>query len=99
MENNEPLFSDKDLKKLASRFKILSETSRLKILRSLFDKELCVSEIMKATGLMQANASKQLRILEKNKIVKCRPAGLQRYYAVSDDTVLEICKLLCRSKK
>lgn len=92
-------FSNEQLKKLAIRFKILSEVSRLKILRSLFDGELCVSAITDKTELMQANVSKQLKILEKNGIVHCRAAGLQRYYCVIDNTIVQICELICQSKK
>ncbi|MFC2130923.1 ArsR/SmtB family transcription factor [Bacteroidota bacterium] len=93
------MFSNKELKKLASLFKILSEPSRLKILRSIFAGELCVSEIIKATGLLQANVSKQLKILLQSGIIKCKPVGLQRFYRVVDQDILLICKQICKSKK
>ena len=90
--------TNEDIVHLAARFKILSESSRLLILRSLFDGEKCVSEIIECTGLMQANVSKQLRILENNGILSCRPSGLQRFYCVSDPTIIEICHILCAGK-
>jgi DNA-binding transcriptional ArsR family regulator len=89
--------SDKELLLLANKFKILSEYSRLKILRVLFGGEMCVKEIMAATDLMQANVSKQLKILYTNKIVECRPDGLQRYYRIIDDTIIQICKGICNN--
>jgi ArsR family transcriptional regulator, zinc-responsive transcriptional repressor len=90
-------FTNKELEQLAMRFKILSEPSRLKILRSMFAGEKCVYEITNSTKLMQANVSKQLKILVDNGIVKCRPSGLQRYYHIIDRKIIWICKQLCDS--
>ncbi len=89
------VFGESQVEILARRFKILSEPSRLKILRCLFSGELCVGDIIKDTGLMQANVSKQLKILTENGILGVRREGLQRYYKVVDHTVLQICNLLC----
>lgn len=95
MEKIETIYSYNDIKQLAKKFKILSEESRLKILRSLFHGEKCVTEIIDTTGLMQANVSKQLKILQSNKLLKCRASGLLRYYSVIDPTILKICNILC----
>ena len=88
-------FSDSEIDSISKKFKILSECSRLKILRSLFSKEKCVNEIIEETGLLQANVSKQLKILLDNKIVNCRPEGLKRYYIVVDPIVFQICQKIC----
>lgn len=98
-DNKEHLLSDNDLAQIAQRFKILSEFSRLKILRALFDGEKSVTEIIEKTGLLQANVSKQLSILQKNKIVTCRPEGLMRYYKLSDFTIQKICHAVCGNLK
>jgi DNA-binding transcriptional ArsR family regulator len=95
MDNNNRLLSDSELDFVAKRFKILSEPSRLKILRSLFDCEKSVTDIIESTGLLQANVSKQLRILQDNGIVGCRPDGLMRYYRLTDFTVQKICHAVC----
>ena len=96
MKTRKLVFNDYELSDIASKFKILSESSRLKILRALSAGEKCVKEITLSTGLMQANVSKQLKILESNNIVACRPSGLQRYYTLSDSTVLRLCNILCQ---
>ncbi len=87
--------SDSQIDLIAKRFKILSEPSRLKILRALFDGEKTVSEIIETTGLLQANVSKQLGILSSNNIVSCRPDGLLRYYKITDFTIEKICSVVC----
>lgn len=93
--NMEIKFTDDQIDLLSKKFKILAEPSRLKILSSLACGERCVSDIIKDTGLLQANVSKQLRILFDNGIVEARSEGLLRYYQVIDFTVLQICSVLC----
>ncbi|MCL5992156.1 MAG: metalloregulator ArsR/SmtB family transcription factor [Bacteroidetes bacterium] len=90
-------FTDAEIKDMASRFKAMSEPSRLKILRTLFSGEKCVTEIIEKTGLLQANVSKQLKILQRNGVLACRPAGLQRFYKITDQSVLELCNIVCKS--
>lgn len=99
MEGKNQVFTNEELEIIASKFKILSEPSRLKILRTLFAGEKCVTEIISATGLLQANVSKQLKILQSSGIVECRPAGLLRFYSVIDYTVLQICNAVCGQNK
>ena len=91
------MLNDSEIEIVAARFKILGESSRMKILRALFAGERCVSEIIEETGLMQANVSKQLRILTEDNILECRADGLRRIYKVIDPTVKEICKILCEA--
>lgn len=95
----EEVFSDQEIGMLAKRFKTLSESSRLKIIRALYSGEKCVTDIINLTGLLQANVSKQLKILEKDGVVSCRPAGLQRFYKISDPIVFQICQEVCQTKK
>lgn len=90
--------SDKEIGLLAGRFKILAEPSRLKILRSLFDGERSVNDIVEATGLLQANVSKQLKLLANENILICEQKGLKRYYSIADTTVVQICRLICGSE-
>jgi len=87
--------NDDNLMNLASKFKVLSEPSRLKIVRTLIPGEKCVTDIINDTELMQANVSKQLKILLQAGILTCKPIGLKRYYALTDSTVLQICQILC----
>ncbi|MFW6232878.1 MAG: ArsR/SmtB family transcription factor, partial [Bacteroidota bacterium] len=95
MESAKKSFTDEEIDLLAKKFKILSEPSRLKILRTLFQGEKCVTEIINSTGLLQANVSKQLRILEKEGILASRAAGLQRFYKLEDENILQICNAIC----
>lgn len=99
IDGEDKFLTDAEIEHVAQRFKILSETSRLKILRSLFDGEKSVTEIIENTGLLQANVSKQLKILQNQGIVTCRPVGLMRYYSLTDFTIQKICKAVCGTIK
>ncbi len=75
---------------LADLFKIFSDSTRLKILCSLFERDLNVTEITATTGVSQTAVSHQLRILKQNHLVKYTREGKQVVYSLSDDHVKTI---------
>lgn len=75
---------------LADLFKIFSDSTRVKILCSLFENELSVTEITEATGVSQTAVSHQLRILKQNHLVKYKRDGKQMIYSLSDEHVKTI---------
>lgn len=85
------VLSPAEVERLAGRFKILSEPSRLQILSALCDRERTVNEICDRTGLSQANASKHLQLLRHAGVVACRRVGSCRYYRVVDADLLSLC--------
>ncbi len=84
---------------ITNKFKILSEESRLRILYVLQDGEKTVSEIVEETGYLQANVSKQLKILLDANILSLRTEGKHHYYGISDTQLLTICHIICNSNK
>jgi DNA-binding transcriptional ArsR family regulator len=97
MEKPRKELSDDALRMIADRFKVLAEPMRLKILHSLWDGELAVAEIMAATGGLQANVSKHLGLLQQTGLVRRRKDGLNVYYQIADETVFELCEVVCNS--
>ena len=79
------------LEKLADRFKLLSEASRLLILQAICREERSVSEICDRTKLNQANVSKHLQLLKSAGVVACRRVGICRYYRIIDLELLDLC--------
>ncbi|MDE6506420.1 MAG: metalloregulator ArsR/SmtB family transcription factor [Eubacterium sp.] len=75
---------------LADLFKIFSDSTRVKVLCSLFEKELNVTEITAATGVSQTAVSHQLRILKQNHLVKYKRDGKQMVYSLADEHVKTI---------
>lgn len=91
--------SDEALELIAGRFRMLSEPTRLRILNTLDDKEMSVSELVAATGANQANISKHLSALLHAGIVSRRKVGLTANYRVSDPTIFDLCDLVCSRLK
>lgn len=82
---------------VAQRFKVLSEPLRLQILQHLARGESSVSEITNAVASTQPNVSKHLRILQDGDLVARRQVGNTVYYRIADDSVFELCQLVCGS--
>ena len=82
---------------IAERFKLLSEPMRLKLLYALMGGEKSVSELREETGGVQANVSKHLGMLFDAGMIDRRKQGTSAYYRITDETVYELCDLVCGS--
>lgn len=89
--------TDSALELVAARFKVLAEPMRLKILNTLNQDEMTVTELVNATGATQANVSKHLGILLEGHFVSRRKSGLNAYYRIHDDSVFYLCDAVCAS--
>lgn len=88
-------FTNELIDLVAARFKILGEAMRLKILNSLREGEKSVTELVEETGAGQANISKHLGLLHRNRMVARRKEGLNVYYRITDPTIFQLCELVC----
>lgn len=82
--------TDELLCELADLFKVFGDTTRMKILFSLFESEMCVCAIAELLGMAQSAISHQLKVLKKNKLVDCRREGKTIFYFLADDHVRSI---------
>lgn len=64
--------------------KALSDKNRVKILKMLQHRAMCVCEIQEALRISQPNVSKHLKILEKSGFVHSKKEGLWVNYYLSD---------------
>ena len=87
---NEALPVDEALYDLAELFKLLGDTTRIKILYALLESELCVCDIAQLLGLTQSAISHQLRLLKTGKLVKFRREGKTVFYSLADGHVRSI---------
>ena len=72
--------TDELLCDLSDLFKLFGDTTRIKILFSLFESEMCVCAIAELLGMTQSAISHQLRILEELDCANCA-AKLERAVA------------------
>lgn len=77
---------------LAEFFKVFADSTRMKIIYALMEKELCVCDIATIVGTTQSAISHQLRVLKQSKLVKFRKEGKEVYYSLDDDHIAEIVK-------
>jgi ArsR family transcriptional regulator len=97
MKARKKQLSDEALELIAARFRVLSDPTRLKILRTLGENEVSVGEVVEAVGGSQANVSKHLSILLEAGLVSRRRDGVMIFYRVADETVFELCETVCSS--
>ena len=72
---------------LAELFRILGDSTRIRILYALYETELCVCDIAAVLGMTVSAISHQLRILKSAKLVTFRREGKAVFYALADDHV------------
>ena len=70
-------------------FKALGNEKRLKILKILSVREMCVCEVMVALDLTQPTASHHLNLLENAGLVKDRKEGQWVFYSIAKPTLVE----------
>lgn len=75
---------------LANFFKLIGDSTRLKILFALDKEEVCVCDIANALSMSKSSISHQLAVLRKSEIVKCRKQGKEVYYSLDDNHVNEV---------
>ena len=69
---------------LADFFKIIGDSTRIKILYVLSCSEMCVCDIAQLLNMTQSAISHQLRVLKQMKLVKNRREGKSFFYSLSD---------------
>jgi DNA-binding transcriptional ArsR family regulator len=79
-----------DILELSDSFKMLSDSTRLKILFALKDEELCVGDISSLIGTSVSAVSHQLRLLRNYRYVKYRKDGKMVYYSLDDRHIFNI---------
>lgn len=93
--------NENELYSVAELFKIFGNTSRIRILLALHEKETCVNCLAKELDMSESSVSHQLNILKAHRLIKRRREGKLIFYSLADkqvrliiDTGLEhICEL------
>ncbi len=78
------LLADESVAALADTFRILGDSTRVRILDALSRSELCVNDIARLLSLSESAVSHQLRLLRGVRLVKPRRSGRMIFYALDD---------------
>lgn len=79
-----------ELNCLAEFFKVYGDPTRLKILKALIGKRLCVQELVAIVGVTQSAVSHQLSILRRSNLVRFEKEGRTVFYQLDDDHIERI---------
>jgi DNA-binding transcriptional ArsR family regulator len=80
-------FSEETAQGLAELFRILGESTRVKILHALSCTELCVCDLSELLNMSHSAVSHQLRLLRANNLVRFRRSGKNIFYSLDDEHV------------
>ncbi|HCT64639.1 MAG TPA: transcriptional regulator [Lachnospiraceae bacterium] len=72
---------------VADFFKVFGDSTRIKLLHLLLEREMCVGDIADKLDMSQSAVSHQLRVLRNNDLVKYRKEGKTVYYSLDDSHV------------
>jgi ArsR family transcriptional regulator len=83
-----------EFEQIATRFKLLGEPMRLRILQAVCWQPRTVNHIVAATGSTQANVSKHLALLAAAGILERKRDGQRVFYGMKDHLAMKLCELV-----
>jgi len=89
-EVKKEMLTDEEFQKLGNLYSVFSDPMRIKIIFTLFKKDLCVCDISAILSSTQSNISHHLAILKDNDLVSYRKKGKQVIYSLKDEHVKAI---------
>jgi DNA-binding transcriptional ArsR family regulator len=86
------------LEDVARRFALLSDPTRLRVLKELHDSgESTVSALAEAAGVSVANASQHLGRLALGGVVSRHKVGRTVVYRITEPAITQLCDIVCAS--
>jgi ArsR family transcriptional regulator, lead/cadmium/zinc/bismuth-responsive transcriptional repressor len=86
----EALITTVDVAALAETFRVLGDTTRVRILDALSHLELCVCDLAALLGLTESAVSHQLRLLRGMRLVRSRREGRMVFYTLDDQHIVRL---------
>ena len=80
---------------IARRFRVIGEPMRIRVLDALRDGPLTINELTETLGASQQNISKHVGVLAQAGIVAREKDGNRVRCSIADDTIFELCELVC----
>jgi DNA-binding transcriptional ArsR family regulator len=80
---------------IAQRFRVMGEPMRIRLLDTLRGGPMTINELTEALGASQQNVSKHVGVLAQAGIVAREKDGNRVRCSIADDTIFELCELVC----
>ena len=84
------LLPQETYQELSELFRLFGDTTRLRILHALEQREMCGCDLAALLGVTKSAVSHQLKSLRLARLVKYRRDGQTVYYSLADDHVKKI---------
>lgn len=88
--------SDAQIEKAAEVFRVMSAPMRLRIISCLCSGEKNVGELLSEIDTTQPNMSQHLNTLYLAGVLDKRREGVQIYYRIVNDNIVNICRAVCK---
>jgi ArsR family transcriptional regulator len=88
MEN--PVLDEHIAAHVAELFRAFSDTSRVRILSAIIEKEVNISALAALVGVSESAVSHHMRGLRQMRIVRARRDGKEVFYSVDDVHIIEL---------
>ncbi len=88
--------SDEQIEKAAEVFRVMSAPMRLRIISCLCSGEKNVGELLSEIDTTQPNMSQHLNTLYLAGVLDKRREGVQIYYRIVNDNIVNICRAVCK---
>jgi ArsR family transcriptional regulator len=82
------LLDEHSVAALTETFRLLGDTTRVRILDALSRSELCVNDLARLLGLSESAVSHQLRLLRGVRLVRPRRSGRMVFYSLDDQHIV-----------
>jgi DNA-binding transcriptional ArsR family regulator len=89
-EVNKRMPYDEDIYDLSDFFKVLGDSTRMRIIWALDESEMCVCDIAVLLNMTKSAISHQLRALRNANLVKFRKEGKTVFYSLKDKHIKDI---------
>jgi DNA-binding transcriptional ArsR family regulator len=88
--------SDEQIEKAAEVFRVMSAPMRLRIISCLCSGEKNVGELLEKIDTTQPNMSQHLNTLYLAGVLDKRRDGVQIYYRIVNNNIVNICRAVCK---
>ena len=88
-----PRTEENELYDLAELFKVFGDSTRIRILFAIMNKEYAVSDLAEELNMTQSAVSHQLKILRQSKLIRSRREGKSMIYSPADDHIRTIIEM------
>ncbi|MFZ7137458.1 MAG: ArsR/SmtB family transcription factor [archaeon] len=89
VELSETVADPQTAKKQSKFFKALADEKRVRIIKLLMNKQMCICELMVCLDMSQPNLSHHIQLLENQGIVKRKKKGKWAYCSIADKETIE----------